>query len=250
MKKWLVIGVVLLFPCMVQAQKTPPKIDKDLLADKSVCLDPRQISAVVTTEKGKKAKTRTTKADDKVAPLGLVVCEVENALNAYQQSSDVDGDVLPKISSAELDFKTVVDTKGSLGIGLFIVKLFGGSYDKQKTNDVNFTYVPKSLLKTAVEARTAQSFQDELLAVIKGAATAVKQQQAMPPPDGIKDPLVFKQLAVTVSFGVTKGITAGLSIPISIVTISAQLDRTKNNVQSVKLTFAPPPKKDEKPGGM
>jgi hypothetical protein len=63
---------------------------------------------------------------------------------------------------------------------------------------------------------------------------------------GEKDPLVFKQLSVTVSYGVTVTGTVGVNAPISIVTLTAELDRSKNNVQQVKLVFAPPPKKPGK----
>jgi hypothetical protein len=37
--------------------------------------------------------------------------------------------------------------------------------------------------------------------------------------------------------------------PINIVTLTAELDKSKNSVQSVKLVFGPPPKKDEKAAG-
>jgi len=240
MFKYITLGLLLLSPALAQAQKTPAAMSEADKADKMVCVDKDQAPA---PPKGKKPK-KTTLAD-KVVPLSLVVCEVENALNAYQQSDDVDKNILPKISTADFDFKTVVDTKGSLGIGLFIFKLLGGSVDKQQTDDVDFQFVPKSLLKTGLEARKAKTFQDELLAVIIGAAKAVKEEQGMPASPSDKDPLVFKQLTVTVSYGVTTTVSVGLSIPISIVTLTAQLDRTKNNVQSVKLVFAPPPKPKE-----
>jgi hypothetical protein len=46
-----------------------------------------------------------------------------------------------------------------------------------------------------------------------------------------------------VSYGVTRDVNGGITVPINIVTLTAQLDRSKNAVQSVKLVFAPPPKK-------
>ena len=82
--------------------------------------------------------------------------------------------------------------------------------------------------------------------VIANAAKAVNEQRAMPLRPGDKDPLVFKQLSLTVSYGVTVSGSAGISVPIDIVTLTAQLDRSKNSVQSVKLVFAPPPKMGEK----
>lgn len=246
----LALAVILIVPYAMSTQTkaqqpTPAKLEADT-ADKMVCVDQNALPPA----KGQKVKKDKTKAfGDKVVPLTLVICEVQNALDAYQQSQDVDENVLPKISAADFDFKTVVDTKGTLGIGLFIFKILGGSIDKQKTDDVDFQYVPKSLLKTGLEVRKAQSFQDELLAVITSAAKAIKEQRGMPARPGDKDPLVFKQLTVTVSFGVTVSGSAGVSIPVNIVTLTAELDHSKNSVQSVKLVFAPPPKPGEKPQG-
>jgi len=71
----------------------------------------------------------------------------------------------------------------------------------------------------------------------------VKEQSTMPASSDDKDPLVFKQLSVTVSYGVTTDVTGGVSVPINIVTLTGQLDRSKNAVMSVKLIFASPPKK-------
>jgi hypothetical protein len=244
----LAIAVNLIVPYGVNAQAkpqqpTPAQSEVDT-ADKLVCVDKNAPPPV----KGKKVKKEKANAfGDNVVPLTLVICEVQNALDAYQQSKEVDDNTLPKISTADFDFKTVVDTKGTAGIGLFIFKILGGSIDKQKTNDVDFQYVPKSMLKTGFEARKAQTFQEELLAVITSAAKAVKEQRDMPARPGDKDPLVFKQLTVTVSYGVTVSGSIGVSIPIHIVTLTAQLDHSKNSVQSVKLVFAPPPKPGEKP---
>jgi hypothetical protein len=244
--KWIVIVFVFLLPSFVRAQAPTEAESESDLADKSVCS--KSGDAVRVAPNAKKVKEPKPKTlGDKVVPLTLVVCEVENALNAYQQSPEVTDetrkDVLPKIASADFDFKTVVDTKGQLGIGLFIFKILGGSIDKQKTDEVDFQYVPKSLLTTGFEARRAKTFQEELIDVIRNAAKAVKDQEGIPANPNDKDPLVFKQLTVTVSFGVTRAVQAGISIPISIITLTAELDHSTNSVQSVKLVFAPPPKK-------
>jgi hypothetical protein len=47
---------------------------------------------------------------------------------------------------------------------------------------------------------------------------------------------------------VTWDVNGGINVPISLVTLGPSLDHSKNNVQQVKLVFAPPPKnpKDEK----
>jgi hypothetical protein len=243
MFRWLALGVLLLLPRFAQAQQAQTD---DQFLDERACVDKDQIAPTVPPV-DKKAKKKKT--PDKLKPLSLVVCEVEKALDAYQQSPEVTDktkkDVLPGILSADFDFKTVVDTKGTVGIGFYIFKI-GGSYDKQTTNDVDFQYVPKSLVKGpgyAIEKATV-SFQDELLKTIKNAAQSIKDEQARPVPISSKDPLVFKQLSVTVSFGVTWDINGGINVPINIVTLTAQLDRSKNAVQSVKLVFGPPPTKE------
>jgi hypothetical protein len=250
MLKWVIVALAIILPSTVQAQQdTSHKLSPDELADRSVCLKNGEAVQVPPGTKIKEDKSPTA-LKDQVVPLSLVVCEVENALDAYQQKQDSETDpkkILPKIISADFDFKTVVDTKGSLGIGLFVFKLLGGSIDKQKTDEVDFQYVPKSLLKTGLEARKAQTFQEELLAVIENAALAVEQQRAIPARPDEKDPLVFKQLTVTVSYGITKGIVLGVSIPVYMVTITGELDKSKNSIQSVKLVFGPPPKAADRP---
>lgn len=187
----------------------------------------------------KKAKDKSPK-DNKML-LGRVVCEVEKALDAYQQSDDVeDKGVLPKLASADFDFKTVVDTKSGFTISFLIFK-FGSTVDKQDTNDVDFQYVPKSLLRTAFEGARTKSLQQELIDTIRSAAKAIVEQSKMPAPG--KDPLTFKQLSVTISYGVTWDVNAGINAPISLVTLGPSIDHSKNNVQQVKLVFAPPEKK-------
>src|SRR5277367_1395931 len=193
MFKWLAVGLAMLLPYALQAQVAASPSQDDPCMQKFVG------PATPDAPTGKKDKKKKKEPEDTLVPLGLVVCEVETALDKYQQSPDVtDGtkkEVLPHILSADFDFKTVVDTKGTLGIGFYIFKI-GGSYDKQTTNDVDFQYVPKSLFFGHGLAAPigAVSFQDQLLKTIKDAAEAVKEEQAKPVPIDAKDSLVFKQL--------------------------------------------------------
>jgi hypothetical protein len=78
---------------------------------------------------------------------------------------------------------------------------------------------------------------EELASTIQNGAKAVKQS-----PSGIGK-LKFKQLAVTVQYGVKWDISVGLSAPISFVTVGINADKNKNTVQSVELTFSDAPKK-------
>jgi hypothetical protein len=231
---------------MVQAQSEKAK-DQNSPEELNVCASRPDPGAAATVpaapETGKKKPKVNKKAEGNKLLLSRVVCEVELALDTYQQSQEVENDhTLPKLASADFDFKTVVDTKGGVSINLFIFK-FGGTYDKQDTNDVDFQYVPKSLLKTALEGGRAKSLQTELIDTIKSAAKAIVEQSKMPSPS--KDPLVFKQLTVGISYGVTWDVNGGINAPIHLVTLGASLDRSKNNVQQVKLVFSPPPKKSE-----
>jgi hypothetical protein len=244
------VGVILLLivPFITRAQDAPGDDPCKAFVNQPT------VSAVVPLDKKAEKKQKKDKKKDQLIPLSVVVCEVEQALDAYQtevekalkakqESKDVDVNdkVLPGLATADFDFKTVVDTKATGGIGFYIFK-FGGSYDKQTTNDVDFQYQPKS--RAAVPhfgyAASPESFQQQLFDTITKAANTVKQQRQVP--SHAADPLVFKQLDVTINYGVTWDVNGGISVPINIVTLTATLDRSKNNVQGVKLHFAPPDK--------
>jgi hypothetical protein len=53
-----------------------------------------------------------------------------------------------------------------------------------------------------------------------------------------EDPLLFKQLTVTISYGVTRDVQVGATIPIHLVTLGPSFEGSKNSVQQVKLVFA------------
>jgi hypothetical protein len=177
----------------------------------------------------KDKKPKTDKTAEQTVLLSAVVEQVEKALDLYQTDPEI-GKVLPPLASADFDFKTVVDTKAGFGISFLIFKI-GYNVDKQVINDVVFHYEPKPRPGFARE----ENFQKQLLDTIKAAAAAVKAQANANP----NDPLGLTQLAVTVSFGVTQGGTVGGSAPINIVTITGSLERDKNTVHQVKLTFGP-----------
>jgi hypothetical protein len=239
--KHLCLALVLFLPCGTYAaadtQATPamPVIDTGTCT--LIGAPPAPTPAPTKKSKDKKGKVN----EDFKMFLSRAVCEVEKALDAYQQGEDVDEKkLLPKLASADFDFKTVVDTKGGFSINFLIFK-FGSTYEKQDTNDVDFQYVPKSLLRTGLEGGRTKSLQQELIDTIKSAAAAIVAQSKMTKPG--EDPLVFKQLSVTISYGVTWDVNGGINAPISLVTLGGTLDHSKNNVQQVKLVFAPPPKK-------
>lgn len=183
----------------------------------------------------KKDKKKKEDNGKNLVPLGLVVCEVQHALDEYQADPEVAAQhAIPKLLTADFDFKTVLDTKGTIGISILIFKI-GASYDKQTTHDVDFQYEPKSRHKAVENLLAPKNFQQDLIDTIKAAAKAKQLQEQVQSLS--KDPLVFKQLSLTLSFGVTKDINAGVAIPIHLVTLSPGLDHSKNSVQLVKLVF-------------
>jgi len=222
----LVVGLFLLLPLASRADEEDPC--------KALAVAPAP-----PAETGKPAKKDKNKKDDLAAnlvPLSLVICEVQHALDAYQADPEVDKQhAIPKLLTADFDFKTVVDTKASFGISILVFK-FGVSYDKQNTNEVDFQYEPKSRKKTGpFTAVQPPNFQQELIDTIKAAAKAKQEQEKVQSLS--KDPLVFKQLSVSLSFGVTKDVNVNATIPIHLVTLTPGLDHSRNSVQSVKLVF-------------
>src|ERR1700739_3246890 len=141
MFKYVCLAVVLSFlPCGVYAQFDA---DKCKMGDAPLAPKP---------EPNKKKDKKKSNEDNKMF-LSRVVCELEHALDTYQQSVEVDEKhALPALAS--VDFKTVVDTKGGFSINFLVFK-FGSTYEKQDTNDVDFQYVPKSLVK-GIEATRAK----------------------------------------------------------------------------------------------
>jgi hypothetical protein len=240
----LTFGLLLLLPTGVRAAETDPcQALANVQPNDDVA--PARPGAKTTPKKIKKDKST-----GKLVPLALVICEVEQALDDYQgvvtQPLKPETDDLPKLATADFDFKTVADDKLTGGIGFYIFKL-GASRDKQSTNDMDFTYEPKSRHKpqTVEGFEKVEPFQKKLVDTIKAAAKAIKDQQGIP--STVKDPLVLKQLTVTVGYGVTWDVNGGVTVPIDIVTLTGTYDHSKNTVQTVKLTFADPTPDSKKP---
>jgi hypothetical protein len=192
-----------------------------------------------TTPAPPKGAKKSSKADNsgQTVPLPLVVCEVEQALDAYQQDPDVIAAKIPLLATADFDFKTTTDVKGGISVS-FLVFTIKYTQDKQTVHDVDFQYGPKPPVVGFDQQK--EDFQTELINTIKAAAKAVKETQ-----DGLvtsENPLVFKQLTVTLSFGVTKDLTVGATIPIHLVTLGPSFEGSKNSVQQVKLVFGDPKK--------
>jgi len=217
--------LLMLLPCFVRAAESH---DKCAGLGKIPALPDKATAAEKKAFKEKLAK---------LIPLDLVVCEVEQALDAYQQDPDVKAAKIPKLLTADFDFKTTTDIKGGISVS-FLVFSIKYTHDNQTIHDVDFQYGPKEIVGLD---QGKQDFQTELINTIKAAATAIKENQNAPMSS--ENPLVFKQLTVTVSFGVTRDLQVGATIPIHLVTLGPSFEGSKASVESVKLVFAPPPKK-------
>lgn len=173
-------------------------------------------------------------------PLDQVIAVTEMALNDYQAQAEASkgkpGE-LPPLQSADFDFKTVVDTKGTAGVNLYVFTL-GATKEKQATTDLDFQYAPHPAEKIEIqgfgkETKTLyQAIIDTLTESSKAIAKAGETTAAPGQPS-----LDFCQLSITLSFGVTTDVQGGVKVPFQLITISATLDRSKNNVQQVKLVF-------------
>jgi len=173
--------------------------------------------------------------------LSDVITATETALNDYQtyaQSPEGVKDGLPPLATADFDFKTVVDTKGGISINLLIITI-GATHDKQQTNELDFQYMPHVQPKLeffALDGGNAPvTLYQELLDTLKESAREVKKASEKAATGDTK--LDLCQLSLSLSFGVTTDIQGGIKAPIQLVTISATLDHSRNNVQQVKLVF-------------
>jgi hypothetical protein len=172
-------------------------------------------------------------------PLDQVISVTRAALDDYQAQAEKSAgtkDAVPPLASADFDFKTVTDTKGGPGISLFLFTL-GATKEKQVTNDLDFLYIPEANKRLASHALVPKTLYESLLETLTAAARAVTQASGASAGDADRRPLDFCQLTLTIAFGVTTDVKGGITAPFQLVTVSGSLERSKNNVQQVKLTF-------------
>jgi hypothetical protein len=159
--------------------------------------------------------------------------DVQKAVDNYQESLAGGTSALPPLQSAEFDFKVVTDKtlKGSIS---FFILSFGGSSGKSTVNDVAYTYeVPKPSAKAMSEEPPVLT--ETLARTIEGAARAVKES-------GTLGDLRFTKLVVEIQFGVKWVVGIGGTGSYQFVTLNLGAEKSKNTVQSVKLTFKEPEK--------
>ena len=182
-----------------------------------------------------------------LAPLGLAIYEVQDALNRYSNS----GSSLPPVTSAEFDFKVSTATIAGAKVNIWILA-FGGSMESDHVNDVTFTYAQPSgghatkaitfdppnvfqkiidLFKKKKQEPPPAKLTDELLATIQAAAIAAKNDFK------INGTTFDKKVTVTIQFGVQLDAQASASIPVYSVVIGPSIERKANVSQSVKIVF-------------
>lgn len=182
------------------------------------------------------------KEKDQVVPLSDVIVATESALNDYQafaQSPKGSKEGIPPLTTADFDFKTVVDLKGGPSVNLYVFTL-GATKDKQTTNDLDFQYsphvVPLGDTSFAFNGiKTPKTLYQSIIDTLTTSAKEIKKAQDAQSSEPNK--LDLCQLTLILAFGVTTDISGGVKIPFQIVTVSASLDRSKQNVQQVKLAF-------------
>jgi hypothetical protein len=154
--------------------------------------------------------------------------EVKKAVDQYQESLGGGASALPPLQSAEFDFKVVTEETVRGSISFFIFS-FGASTGNSTVNDVAYTYeLPKPGAKALSEEPPILS--ETLARTIQEAARAVKES-------GTLGDLKFSKLVVDIQFGVKWTVDAQGNFTYQFVTLSLGAQKSKNTVQSVKLTF-------------
>jgi hypothetical protein len=181
------------------------------------------------------------KEKQSLVSLPAAIAATEAALTdsqAYAESPDGIKDGIPPLATADFDFKTVVDLKGGPSVNLFIFTL-GATWDKQSTNDLAFQYAPhiapESETFTFGSGPAPKSLYQSIVETLKASAKEIKKAQDTDPATPNK--LDLCSLSLALSFGFTTDVQGGIKAPFQIVTVSASLDRSSQNVQQVKLTF-------------
>jgi hypothetical protein len=185
---------------------------------------------------------------DNTADLPSVVQTVEQALKCYQVMTQSDDPMhpkgLPKLSSVEMDFKTVTGKSVGFTFSVFVFKI-GASGEKDITNEIKFTYsVPGPKAQTGVHGLAKPSpppLYEQLVRDVQAAASAALLEHEV-----LGIPL--NKVAITIAYGIKFDGNVSINAPIQLVTIGVAGDYNKSNTQTITLTFGPdapppPPKK-------
>ena len=177
--------------------------------------------------------TSSDKSKDAV-PFCLVAQKIESALAQYNQTLSENGGGKPlALSNADFDFKTVTSKSGGFSFSILVLKL-GATRQVDSTNEVTYSYaVPQKKSGDFAPQWAPQDFSAQLIQAIRQAS---KEMQSVPSLGKAQ----FKTLTLNLSYGVKWDFSAGLTLPIQLVTIAPNVDRNQTATQSVKLTFVDP----------
>lgn len=177
-------------------------------------------------------------------PLCLVAKKIALTLDEYNSDPKTIKDVLPQLSKAEFDFKTVSSNSEGFKFSILVFSI-GGSHKTESTNDVTFAYaVPPPEAKPhgfSIDAYVKflgrkpkpKDFSAELIDTLQQAAEQIKLTSSV-------GAAKFKTLTVSLAYGVTWDFNGSVTLPISLVTAGGTLDHIHADTQTVKLTFENP----------
>jgi hypothetical protein len=169
-------------------------------------------------------------------PLEEVVKAVKKEVKDYQDHP-VPGAPLPRLDTAEFTFKVVRTVTGGLSVNVYVFKI-GGSHSREATHSVTYTYKvppPEKKLTLAARAKRAPPKEDSLSETIRRAAEAARAATSF-------GDLPLNEMAINIQFVVKWTGNVGVEVPISIVTVGANVSGDKSTTQSVKLVFGKPKK--------
>jgi hypothetical protein len=185
----------------------------------------------------------TTPADSRV-PLEAVIAQLDSALLDYQAKQDSSAavipavrlSVLPKLTSAEFAFKSTVDLAQGGSVKLWIITL-GSSVAKEAVHEVTFTYAapkkPHGTITPHTRPAPVPTFRQELVSLMTSTADALAHAKSAAG-------LPFEETTISLEYGVTLKTEIAGQAPILFLTVNGDFSGSRNDVQTLKLTFAKP----------
>jgi hypothetical protein len=95
---------------------------------------------------------------------------------------------------------------------------------------------PQAEFMALDDGQLPTSLYKQLFDTLQESAREIKKASEQPPLPG-KTQLDFYHQSLSVAFGVTTDVQGGTKAPIQLITLSASLDRSRNNIRQVKLVF-------------
>jgi hypothetical protein len=161
-------------------------------------------------------------------PLQDVVDQVSVALDQFKSTPAAQ---YAELSEADFTFQVVETKKGGIDVNPYILS-FGVSFSREVTHTVTFAYDNK---KPSKQRRLTNKKETELSAaftdLINNAYRAAEKTLTA-------GGLPLDHADLTVEFAVTWAGTAGIQAPVAtLITLGAHASASRNDVQTVKLTF-------------